>query len=119
MDHSEVKHLPKVDHTPAKMDEPCRLMLSAASIIERDGWCQNSMTSPSGQVCLEGALLRAYGVKFDHHTGASQMPPNAVFDVLMTIKNRLGGTRPFDWNDTPGRTKEEVVTKLRAVALGL
>lgn len=30
MDPSEVKHFPKVDHTPAELDEPARLLLAAA-----------------------------------------------------------------------------------------
>jgi hypothetical protein len=113
MDHSEVKHLPKVDHTPAELDAASRLLLRTAEVIERQGWCQCYIGIANGQVCLEGALMIAAG-----KTPESVIIPNTVAGEAVSRVRASVGMGAYQWNDKPGRTKEEVIAKLRAVALG-
>lgn len=113
MDRIDEKLLqPKVDHTPAELDEASRIMLAAADVIERQGWCQLYVGDCAGPVCMEGALAIASG-----------RTPNAILECLPVTSEALRrirkavGEDAFRWNDMPRRTKEEVVAKLRAVAL--
>lgn len=96
---------------PAKvLDEPARLLLRAAELIEERGLCQGSFGSTPGPLCFQGAILyaktgREYGPLSDKMSIAYQR----MYDAL--------GTDPTNWNDSPGRTQAEVVAKLREVAL--
>jgi hypothetical protein len=101
---------PKVDHTPAVLDEVSKLLLAAAAEMERLGHARREMQSCDGSVCIQGALGMA---RFGNGT--------AIFDELCSsaysrVRANLGGS-PMSWNDEHGRTKDQVVAKLRAVAL--
>lgn len=116
MDRSEVKNLQKVDHTPAELDEASKILLRAAALIEEKGWCTGVFAS-AGRMCARGAIYRAA-------TG-SPYPDydcKAGVEAESRIAASVGGQHPCDvggWNNARGRTKDEVVAKLRAVALGL
>lgn len=97
MDESIVKHL-----VPADLDEASRALLRAADYIETHGLAKASDPNyPKNAKCAYLAIGNPDGVE--------------------RLRNALGGHgigAIFDWNDAPQRTKEEVVAKLRAVALG-
>ena len=124
MDHSEVKHLPKVDHTPAEMDEPRKLLLKAAALIEKHGLAKWTVCTPDGRLCLRGAIAVASGqshsraeVNWWH---ANEMAREADRMVRMSLgEESKYGDASADWNNDDRRTQDEVVAKLRAVALGL
>jgi hypothetical protein len=121
MDHSEIAHLPKVDHTPAELDAPARLLLRAAMWIEEHGWIQGTMEKRQ-MACTLGALsLAAHEI---------EVLTGVIIDAEVRLKRRLPEPYSSDshdgslcavaaWNDAPGRTKDEVIAKLRAAALGL
>lgn len=118
MDHSEVKHLPKIDHTPAELDEPSRLLLKAAALIEERGHHKGSYSASNGMVCFRGALnIAACGdpVGIPNAPGADE----ASIRFLQTLRREGWGLGWLEWNDAPDRTRDEVVAKMRAVALGL
>ncbi|HEX8106741.1 MAG TPA: hypothetical protein VF516_03385 [Kofleriaceae bacterium] len=102
MDHSEVKHLPKVDHTPAVLDDASKLLLKMADVIETRGHCQHLAEDSKGRVCIVGAT---------NYTGTIK----GWCEVIDRMERAMG-QRFIEWNNTPGRTKEEVVAKLRAIA---
>jgi hypothetical protein len=107
MDLSEVKHLPKVDHTPAELDEASKLLLKAAVLIEEHGLWQGDPRKAVGGICAILAIPR---------------DSPAAYDAQERLIKAVGGTRivhVFEWNDAPERTAAEVCAKLRAVALGL
>lgn len=99
-----------------ELDEASKVLLRAADYIEEHGWCQNEMHTLDGSACLEGAIQYAISgrlMRFDEGLESA----NLFCDALTRID--LAVDRPaFKWNDAPGRTKEEVVAKLREVALG-
>ena len=111
---SEVKHFPKVDHTPANLDEESRLLLRAAEVIEHRGWCQNEYTTSDGRLCVLGAVKTARGLSPRDDEDADDLVEKACERLYNAVGNRV-----HLWNDRPGRTQDEVVAKLRAVALGL
>ena len=88
-----------------ELDEASKVLLRAAEKIEREGWIQDMYSNEHG-LCLLGAL------GYPLHEGRDEVE-EARLRLAMTIRGPL--TR---WNDAPGRTKEEVVAKLRSVALG-
>lgn len=77
--------------------------LAAADLLERGGWCQGRGRGPGGSKCLVMALVYATIKDADY--------PKAI----EALESRLG-KRPADWNDEPGRTKEEVIALLREAA---
>jgi hypothetical protein len=122
MDLSETKNLPKVDHTPAELDEPAKLLLKAANWMEKYGKCEGIRVDSKGRVCVLGAIDRAGGF---HPYGdmdplwkkaverlASAIPPAPNHAHSPTINAAW-------WNNDPKRPGAEIVAKLRAVALGL
>lgn len=98
------------------LDETSKLLLKAAAVIDERGWCQNEIGSRDGQVCLEGALYVAFYGKLAVNHYLESHP--VTYEALCRIRKAVGMNAAFEWNDAPGRTKEEVVAKLRAVALG-
>lgn len=104
MDESVQKHLkPRLDETSA-------LLLRAAAYIEQHGWCQGQAFIGE-RACIMGALHVVHsGEKRD---GSLAGPVEHCFTRL----NATLGMGPRRWNDADGRTQEEVVAKLRAVAL--
>ena len=78
----------------------------AADYIEKHGWTQGINESGLGEVCLYGALLH------------SNTYPSAN-EALKELDKVLGGRYAASaiWNDTPGRTKEEVIAFLREQAI--
>lgn len=68
----------------------------AAKYIEEHGWHQGSLSDAAGAVCLIGALSACGG-------GGSRQ----LYELLTGISHGLA-----EWNDTPGRTPEEVIDLL-------
>ena len=71
----------------------------AAAYIEEHGWCQDKFWKSGGAACLEGALFRV-----GRADGAS-------YALMRYLK-----AGPIVWNDTPGRTKAEVLAALTSTA---
>lgn len=115
MDHSEVKHLPKVDHTPAKLAEWQRLLLTGASLIEIRGHNKGSFEA-RGKLCFRGSLHVASSGKSDH--GGPGCDEASARFLQALHKRGLGQGGWLMWNDEPSRTSAEVVSLMRAVALG-
>lgn len=76
-----------------------KLREAAAQILEKRGWCQGEYQDSFGRCCLQGALLKARKDRGLFRTPIPFYEPKAVL-----------------WNDTPGRTKEEVIALLRSDA---
>lgn len=99
--------------------EPWRRTLwAAADIIVEQGWCQNTAKNAIGNVCMGGAISMA------HHGSAYGWAE--AKDALARMRNTLKAEEPAlsisgcavsEWNNQPGRTAEEVIAKLREVAL--
>lgn len=118
----------------------------AADLIEAHGWVQFKERTYDGRMCLRGAVALAAGVKqwrqiieaeesesweysVPFGTGVSFDPGGAetftkATRALLEHNPALSNLRQEghpggfleDWNDAPGRTKEEVVQMLRATA---
>ena len=99
---------PKVDHTPAELDEASRILLRAAAILEEHGHCKGRAQHGDSH-CLSGAITVA-SFEFGHW-GLYHGHAAAMRRVVRFLDD------PIRWNDAPERTKDEVVAKLRAVAL--
>lgn len=103
MDESVIKHLKPTVRSVSE------LLLAAADLIEKRGWCQNDYRSEDGRLCLLGAMKTVEDVNMYATTWAV----NEAVDRLY----REIGERAWVWQDQKGRTQAEVVAKLRAVAL--
>jgi len=76
------------------------------------GWCQNKAgywASETGEVCMVGALIRVT-VRADDSNYAQLDRRRDI------IQQRLGVSWIEAWNDTPGRTKEEVYDAFMGLA---
>ncbi len=75
---------------------------AAADYIREHGWCQGTFVNKNGCVCAGGAINRAC-IRDSH----------LLYDAF---DSEIGTTNTFGWNDTPGRTKEEVLAVFDKIA---
>lgn len=89
------------------------ILCKAGELIEKVGWNQGALSNlRTGTVCMLGAINATLsgnpltGVPFLHIKEA----------VVNELYNRLGmayGHSLAEWNDTPGRTREQVIGVLK------
>lgn len=96
-----------------ELDEPSKALLKAAALIEKHGWCQNHYSSADGRLCILGAVKAALGIPVGDEEDVNPIAEKACERIFDNV-----GVRAHFWNDRAGRTQDEVVAKLRAVALG-
>ena len=98
------------------IDNVGKILLEAADYIERRGWCQHTPEGHAGKVCAVGALLYV-ATNMNHPVWG---PVWGMSSLALLASARLGkylGTDGIEsWNDTLGRTEDEVVAALRAAA---
>jgi hypothetical protein len=102
---------PKVDHTPAVLDDASKVLLRAAELLEQRGHCKGAAVS-DGAYCLSGAISIA---ALDNKRFGSWGLWHGHDAAMKRVRKALQD--PIAWNDAPERTADEVVAKLRAVAL--
>jgi hypothetical protein len=97
---------------PVVVDAIGDILLKAADLIERDGWCQNSYWGPNGEHCALGAIQCSVSgcvsECLDHNY--------FVIRAKNRFKEFVGIDHIQNWNDASGRTKEDVVTAMRGAA---
>ncbi len=87
------------------LDEVGKATWAIADYIEEHGWVQGHYGDiyGNGPVCIMGAMQALY---------KTEMHPSC-----QKIRKVIGGNRNIvDYNDTVGRTKEEVITMLKQAA---
>jgi hypothetical protein len=118
IERPEVIEPPAPVEEPNPLDETGEVLLRAAEIVRR-GWTQcrrwqaKGVVSPRVSYCIAGALGVATVGDPDVSVEATPMrrPMERLWDHL--------GRNPIGWNDTPGRTKDEVAEALERAAYGL
>jgi hypothetical protein len=101
---------------------------AAADVLERDGWTQMTVLNPTtGCRCLTGALAWAasngetskpgllpdFTETYNGETASAYDRWRAACDSL---RQQIDDDGVVDWNDTLGRTADEVTAALRAAA---
>lgn len=103
-----------IETTEISDDEISELCEKAADILEKVGLCQGTFEDLDGKVCLYGALnVILYGQASPPFFSAKWKGNK---HLIAHFAKRLGFKSPdhtVAWNDAPGRTKEEVVRRLR------
>lgn len=110
------------------------ILEAAAALLERDGWCQNSLHDGERR-CARGAIIAAT----EDVLGVDAVRGVVIGPSLTTIvggwaivdhalRDHLKAEGVFDgclapsvpaWNDTRGRTKDDVISAVRKAALTL
>jgi hypothetical protein len=89
-----------------------KVLRDAAAYIEEHGWCQNRLGNSApydvhGPVCVGGAFMRVLDT--DYLPLALCHPAARAFEKYVD-RSYVG------FNDTPGRTKEDVIAALNGAA---
>ena len=106
---------------PEKLVEPDPVLLRAAEIV-RERWCQHGWHPDGADTrgintrCAGNAIVEAEGRFQD---GAPTWTDGQRRFSLAMGWGDWGATRMFLWNDTPGRTREEVAEALERAAYGV
>ena len=93
----------------------------AADLIEQRGWAQGYFVDHRGGLCARGAIYAACGMEPDPdpHVRIVEWPgwnpADPAWDALCQLDTAVDDFAEM-WNDAPERTKEEVVSALRAAA---
>ena len=89
-----------------------KVLRDAAAYIEQHGWCSHKLHDGSGSVCVVGALnMVLYGKPISFGPNRPERPL-----ACDAIHRFVGNKSAVDWNNTPGRTKAEVVAALNGAA---
>lgn len=92
------------------------LLLHAANILDEFDWCQGEPGSRGeGAMCAVGAIWEA-AADLGISTWDDRAHEAWTMDVEGYDHNEADTVPLARWNDEPGRTKAEVVAKLRAAA---
>lgn len=100
------------------MSEVDEVIEKAAALIEERGWCQGDFEI-DGKLCVLGGVHEIlFGdphMRFSLVSHPKKETRELVYDEIC---NRLGIDRTIrcgvsEWNDAAGRTKEEVISRLR------
>ena len=83
-----------------------RLLLDAADLLEKYGWCQGSYHNRQHQFCMVGAVWAA--AKTEVLNTAVKEASNHLIEIT--------GPDITGWNDRPERTREEIIAALRKAA---
>lgn len=70
------------------------------------GWCQGGLTNADGARCFVGSLYPVVDVR---------IPYCAIDRTICLVAQKLTGFEIVLWNDTPGRTKEDVLALIGRV----
>jgi hypothetical protein len=100
---------------PAHLDKAHARLLKAAAFLEEHGHCKGHTRGFNGY-CAIGALAYCDDKDRDY------FPAERLLERALGRGDRYANTAlsvVAAWNDAPERTKEEVIAKMRAVALGL
>src|SRR5437879_1675262 len=102
--------------TEIKLEPWQELMLKAAVLLEEKGWIQNIIRNKNG-FCAAGALFysSAEPLKLVGELLRKPIYTKAI-EKLKEEVVKAGYDNVPDWNDARGRTKEQVIAKLREVA---
>jgi len=88
---------------PPVVSPVAEVLLGAAEYIEKFGWKQRDFGDDGGPRCMLGAVM-------------SQCK-NTYTDIMSAAQLHLQRQGKFmSWNDSPGRTKAEVIDALRSAA---
>lgn len=94
-----------------KPREPWRdVLLTAATRIERMGHCKGRLRGNNGEYCVVGAIFG------NPASGAHVSGTRDELEAHVRFSSHVGGDM-VGWNNADERTAEEVITKLRSVAL--
>lgn len=91
-------------------EETARDLENAATLLREMGWCQGSMTNGAGCHCAMGALAVICEGEWTPRWDEAREALYRQFGGRHAIPSLV------EWNDTPGRTAEEVISALEAAA---
>ncbi len=98
-------------------DEVADIVESAADLLERAGWIQDEDHIQGMGYCMVGALRQCLT---EHYTRCEDQYPAPIWEnVIGEVRAHMGTGTPAQiaaWNDEYGRTKQEVLDKLRSIA---
>lgn len=96
------------DATP--INTTAQTLRDAAAYIEKHGWCQGTIKTSDGRVCLVGALQRG-----EHLAALSSNEQDSAHRAFKAVWRYLGRD-PVCFNDSGYRTKETVIQALLSAA---
>lgn len=96
-----------VEPAPVKeLEDWQKIVVKMIKVLEEHGWCQGRFSDGKG-VCLQGALnVATKGIPAKGFTKLDMA-------IWLSIQEKSGISNLTDFNDTGGRTKEEVINMLR------
>lgn len=105
------------------------MLEQGADLIENVGWVQGTAreTDDNGEpvaFCLQGActevLYKHFGLVFGKQVdGTLALHMSAIYRTAHAAVWEVVGVSPARWNDWPGRTRAEVIEKMRLTAKDL
>lgn len=88
----------------------------AAQVLERDGWCQGTFHSHTGEHCAIGALATVTGLRVNEIVPQDDPRFHRHRAAVGALCAQIGSRNIMGWNDATGRRREDVVKALLQAA---
>ena len=100
-----------------QLEPDCQLLLDGAKIV-RERWRQDGLGRNGEPRCAVGALREATGL-LEYEAASSGLVYSATRRLCKTlgVSEHSYGRSVAEWQDTPGRTAEDVATAMEAAAM--
>ena len=92
---------------------PSVVLLNAAELLETRGWCQSTYYNDNGACCLVGAIGAVVLGRDDTSLDLCRVE---MSHPAMALVRKVTDEIPSFWNDRPGRTRAQVISRLREAA---
>lgn len=90
---------------------PREILLEAANLLRKKGWCQWTLEDDQGRMCALGAILKA-----NRNLSVHQVQKSLYLLGKFLPPDKRGYGPIVPWNNAPGRTKEEVIAAMEGAA---
>ena len=91
------------------------VLLAAARLLERSGWCQNSLHD-DGRYCVVGALNHSITGDWDHPRTRDEVAWELLASARRRLAQAVGVEDIVAWNNAMGQRRRHVIAALRKAA---
>lgn len=108
--------MPEVKPEAPQLEPWQKILLDAAEILEKNGWCRGHYVAPDGRHCAVGALNIAAGVLVGYSPPVKLDVNGSRRMAMEKLMHQVKCNCVENWNDGYAKSGKAVITAFRAAA---